>query len=61
MGNFELEYLPPLQSPPPARDFGGNLLVDPKERNDKSSFLAQAGFTQENPEALLWWGLSAIA
>jgi hypothetical protein len=23
-----------------------------KARNDKSSFLAQAGFTQENPEAL---------
>jgi hypothetical protein len=24
-----------------------------KARNDKSKFLAQAGFTQENPEALL--------
>lgn len=28
------------------------LLVH-KPRNDKSKFLAQAGFTQENPEALI--------
>jgi hypothetical protein len=28
------------------------LLVQ-KARNDKSKFLAQAGFTQENPEALI--------
>jgi hypothetical protein len=27
-------------------------LLVPKARNDKSRFLAQAGFTQENPEAL---------
>jgi hypothetical protein len=27
-------------------------LLVPKTRNDKSRFLAQAGFTQENPEAL---------
>jgi hypothetical protein len=27
-------------------------LLVPKARNDKSKFLAQAGFTQENPEAL---------
>lgn len=28
-------------------------LLAPKARNDKSKFLAQAGFTQQNPEALL--------
>jgi hypothetical protein len=27
-------------------------LLIPKLRSDKSKFLAQAGFTQENPEAL---------
>ena len=27
-------------------------LLAPKNKNDKSRFLAQAGFTQENPEAL---------
>jgi hypothetical protein len=29
-----------------------SYLLEPKPRNDKSKFLAQAGFTQENPEAL---------
>jgi len=28
-------------------------LLAPKARNDKSKFLARAGFTQRNPEALL--------
>jgi hypothetical protein len=29
-----------------------DYLLVPKPRNDKSKFLAQAGFTQENSEAL---------
>lgn len=29
-----------------------NYLLVQKARNDKSKFLAQAGFTQQNPEAL---------
>ena len=30
-----------------------HYLLIPRARDDKSKFLAQAGFTQENPEALL--------
>ncbi len=29
-----------------------NYLLVPRDKNDKARFLAQAGFTQDNPEAL---------
>ncbi len=35
-----------------AREKLTQYLLVPRQRNDKSGFLAQAGFTQENPERL---------